>query len=379
MLIAVGVVLGLGAVAAGGLLWNFKRSVGWTGEAESLDGLLAAWAALPEVPGVIALIRRGDETLYEGAAGALATGGGGAATLTTPFDAASVGKLFTAALIWRLHEQGRINVDAPAQDYLSESVLRGLVVTAGEDYWDRLTLRQLLSHRAGLGNDGTLFHLGLVLAHPDKSWSPDDILAFRRRHAPAAGRPGEQTQYSCTAYTLLGLIIEAVTGRPFHEAVRAEILAPLGMESTYEIAREAPRGGPAMHHYKGWIDMSAHYADIDFACGGFATTAGDLARFGLALARNELFARPETRELMFAAPDGAPKAKDGYQAHGPWMAETPGGARLALHNGYWGVLLAVYPESETVAVFTLGQANARYWSFWEQVQALARRQGYLPA
>ena len=72
----------------------------------------------------------------------------------------------------------------------------------------------------------------LVLAEPDRFWTPADLLDFSRRRQRPVGRPGERFAYSDTGYILLGRVLEQATGRAFHELLHERILTPLGMRDS---------------------------------------------------------------------------------------------------------------------------------------------------
>lgn len=382
IIVALVAALGAGLVATAGLAaWSIKADAEWTGEAESLDALIAHWAEQPAIPGVIAHIQRGDEVLYAGAAGTTRMNGGEPLTPDTPFHTASVGKLFTAAVVLRLHEQGRLDIDAPAARYVDEQTLRGLVVVDGVDYWDQFTVRELLQHRAGLPDiDRDLYTLFVeLLGQPWRRRTAAEVVAWSRR-PPAAGRPGEQTLYSSTGYILLGLVVEGATGRPYHVVAREEIFDRLGMAATYHKHQELDLPIAArepLHPYVGWFDLALYDPTYEFADGGYVTTAPDLARFAMAIAHDTLFDQPDTMALYLSAPQGE-HDPSGYQGLGPYVSRTEGGALLVLHTGFWCVYLGVYPEHETAFVFTMGQFTAQLWTFWDQARAIAEPAGLLP-
>jgi CubicO group peptidase (beta-lactamase class C family) len=127
------------------------------------------------------------------------------------FPIASVSKSFTAALVMREREAGRIDLHAPLQRYLP---------------WFRppsrfgpIAVHHLLSHTSGLasGQDATGEAVG-------------ELLALSEQEPGFA--PGEYFAYSNSGYKALGLILEEVTGRPWWESASERILGPLGMHAT---------------------------------------------------------------------------------------------------------------------------------------------------
>ena len=76
----------------------------------------------------------------------------GASTTGEPYFLASLTKLYTSAVLFKLIDQGKISLDDPISQYLDESVLQGLHVYEGKDYSDDLRIRHLVSHTSGLSD-----------------------------------------------------------------------------------------------------------------------------------------------------------------------------------------------------------------------------------
>jgi len=135
---------------------------------------------------------------------------------------ASVTKTFVATVVLQLEAEGRLKIDDPVERWLQELVPNG----------SSITLRQLLNHTSGLFNytDDEAF-LSAVIAAPGQSWSPRELLSVAFAH-PANFPPGTNWSYSNTNYVLLGLVIEAVTGRQVEQEFRDRIFAPLGLAAT---------------------------------------------------------------------------------------------------------------------------------------------------
>lgn len=334
----------------------------WRGQARDIDELVQGWAGLRTIPGVI--------FRSETAAGEVIAAQSGARQ-DTPFHIASVGKLFTAVTLLRLAEQGRLSLDAPAAQYLGTAPLAGLVVIGGHDHGPDITVRQLLTHTAGLGNTDKNWRFSLtVLLRPRKVWEPADLLQAARRVAPV-GPPGHQTAYSSPGYYLLGLVIEAVTGHPFHRVVRQEVLDPLGMANTFETRHEWRDARPILRHRYGRLRLSDHHPSFEYADGGFVSIAADVTRFGLAVLDGHAFATAEHRDLFFAA-GGGPDAGT-VQGHGPAVLFRDGAPVRAWQAGFWGSLIVLEPPENRVTVIALGQARADPEAFWRAARPLMGR------
>lgn len=231
-----------------------------------------------------------------------------------PFHIASVGKVFTAVLVMQLVEAGVLALETPVVGVLPEGALDGLVAEARVS---SVTVGDLLAHEAGVADyfegpvtSGPSF-MSLVVDEPDRLWEPDDLLEFSRSRQVPVG-PG--FMYSDTGYILLGVMLEHVTGRPFHELLHERIFEPVGMTRSWMPWRSAPAegadvaGGTAIAPFTlGKIEVSTFRSvSCDWAGGGIASTLGDLtlfsrALFGQRLINGESLARLATVRNKFRA------------------------------------------------------------------------------
>ena len=139
-------------------------------------------------------------------------------TLDSRFHLFSGTKLYTAAGLMRLVEDGKLELDAPVTDYLPELVLRFPV-----------TVRQLASHDSGLPE--TL--KGFLATHFVGEPAPSTAEALSKYRTDRGTRPGRGASYRNVNYAILGELISRVSGVPYEESIRKEILEPLGSKATY--------------------------------------------------------------------------------------------------------------------------------------------------
>lgn len=216
-----------------------------------------------------------------------------------PFHAASIGKLYTGVVVLQLVAEGLLRLDTAIDEVLPQSRLDGLI-TAGVR---APTVLELLRHVGGVADyyesdfgrrNGLVHELGI---HPERTWTPDDLLDFTRSNKRPIAEPGAKFRYSDTGFVLLGKVIEAVTGTSFHETVTARIIDPLELRRTFLPRLTLPIDGTddIAPCYNGARDLSNTPAlSCGWAGGGIASTPGDLIRFSAALHGGELL--PE-REL----------------------------------------------------------------------------------
>lgn len=210
----------------------------------------------------------------------------------TPFLSASIGKLFIATATVALEKEGALSLDDRLDRWLTVSQFTGLPVTGGDDALAGVTLRQLLNHTSGLpdsfgtatskASDGAPSVLGQIVLEPGKRWSREQLFDYTRAHYQPVGAPGAQFIYSDVNYDLLGLVLEAVTKKPYQQVVREKVITPAGLTHTWYHEASAPPAG-----MEAWADTFVENANVarseslsaDQAGGGLATTAEDLRRF----------------------------------------------------------------------------------------------------
>lgn len=342
----------LGALAAGCAGSGDKTQPG--DAATQLQGLLDAEVARRGVHSAIGRLEIGNEVVFAGAAGTHSDVDRSPVLADTPFRIASVGKLFTAVAVLRLAERGGLTLDTPIGGLLPKALVDRLHVMGGVSRGPRLTVRQLLGHTTGLANiDSDPTFNGAVAKNPARRWKPEELLEFGIALGPKF-EPGTGQLYSSPNYMLLGLVIEAVTNKPYHRVVREEVLDRLGLRETFEETSEGPGPRKLAQSFMGRLNVNLASPSFEFADGGFVSTTADLCRFGHALARGALFDRAETQAAMLQA-QGSERI-----GLGPWLREIElrsGPAAVVYHAGYWGVLLLVVPERDITIAFTVNQAE----------------------
>ncbi|MEL7608940.1 MAG: serine hydrolase domain-containing protein [Bacillota bacterium] len=221
------------------------------------------------VPGASLALVEGGKIVWTRAYGYADTQTGRKLTEGTALRAQSISKSVTAWGVMKLAQQGRIDLDAPVAGYL-----KTWSFPEGEYPADQITIRQLLSHTAGLP-------LGDVLA----IYSPkDDIPSLREsltRTAIPFQAPGAGFSYSNVGYNLLELLIEDVSGRDFAGYMADEVLKPLGMhDSTFEWSESIDP--PLPNGYSLGGEAVPVYVYPEKASGGLVATAADIAAFMIA-------------------------------------------------------------------------------------------------
>jgi CubicO group peptidase (beta-lactamase class C family) len=190
----------------------------------------------------------------------------------TVFRIASMTKSFTAATILQLRDEGALRLDDLARDYVPE--LDGVRPPSADA--PRPTIRNLLTMTAGFPTDDPW-------GDRQQGLPPAEFAALLRAGGlRLAWAPGTRFEYSNTGYAILGRVIEKVAGVDYAAAVRARILAPLGMTRTgFEAAEFSPdelaRG--YQHGAGGWAELDPDPCGAFAPMGGVFSTVADLARW----------------------------------------------------------------------------------------------------
>jgi D-alanyl-D-alanine carboxypeptidase len=253
-------------------------------------------------------VTRGDGSFtWSGAAGIAKQDGQAPMTKDTPIYLASITKLYTAAAIMRLYEQGALALDDPMAKYLPDDLMRGIHVYQGHDYSHEITIAQLLAHTSGIADyysekskDGkTLFET--FVADQNRTWTVDETIARARNDMVPNFKPGTAASYSDTNYQLLGKIIESVTGKPLQVVYDEFFFRPLGLKHTWLVGRSKPQVEPSAaiaDVFSKDMDITRIRANGSYwADGGMVSTAEDAVIFLKALNEGRIVSK-DTLKLM---------------------------------------------------------------------------------
>ena len=248
-----------------------------------------------KIPGIAVATIEGSVPGFAGGFGLADTATQRPVTKSTKFQLASISKSVTSWGLMKLVEQGRLDLDAPVENYLT----RWHLPPSRFDH-SLVTAARLMSHTAGISLPG---FKGYNPRHPEptleqilqgevppldefqvkysKDWNEEPDIDRERVPVHVEYPPGEKSIYSGGGYTILELLIEELSGTTFTEFMQAEILDPLGMRdssfayrqnSSPEFATPYNEEGVALPKYR----LSAR------AAGGLNSTVVDLAKFACA-------------------------------------------------------------------------------------------------
>ena len=251
--------------------------------------------------------------------------------------AGSVGKTFFAALALSLIGEGRLALDTPIARWLGR-----------EPWFPRLpngpgiTVRHLMNHTSGLVRyEFKEAFTRQLSADPDRSWRPEELIAFIL-DTPAPFEAGKGWDYSDTNYIVLGMILERITGTPAYDEIARRFLGPLGLTRVVpSTGRRIPglaQGYAGPRNPFGGSDAMladgrlAINPQFEWAGGGFATSAPDLARWARALYGGEVL----DSAVLRMAFEGVPARLGPNVRYGLGVILWPGAAGPAVgHSGFF--------------------------------------------
>ena len=330
------------------------------------------------VPGLaIAVIENGEIILQKGY-GYADIGKDIKVNTATGFNIGSISKTVAAWGILKLVQEGKIDLDTPAEKYLTRWHL-----PESEFDSDKVTIRRLLSHTAGLS------------LHGYPGWSPKDKLPTIEESLNGVnngpGRveiimePGTKWKYSGGGFSILQLIVEEVTGQKFEDYMQAEILNPLGMtNSSYNIDDKILKASSLEHNNFGEvIDFELFTAQ---AAAGLHTTIKDFTKF----AQASLYASNKNHQQLLSAAtleqmmEPAPASNGGYGLG--YSLDPIEGTSIVLrgHGGAntgWHAFLRVNPvTNDAFIMITNGGAGHNIyrkiycdWIYWKTGESLGNR------
>jgi CubicO group peptidase (beta-lactamase class C family) len=330
-----------------------------------VDSLAVAALEQRHIPGLALAVLRGDDTLLVRGYGRADITRLEAVNRATVFQLGSISKQFLAALVLALVEDRRLSLDDPVTRHLPDF----------PQLPPSLRVAHLLNHTSGLRE---LFML------PEAQAGFDDLTKSRRdlealvRQIPVDFPPGSRWSYSNTNYTLLALLIERITGKPYEDVLTERFFQPLGLSSLHQCKSLPQSPGEAYgHEWRAGAITVAPPENMNWirGDGGLCGNALDVARWMRLLATGRVIA-PSRLEQMIA-----PTRLTGGRVadYGFGLSLVPlDGRRKVAHNGAmrgFSATAAYYPEAALTVVVLVNRGDVRTESIERRI---ARRLLSLP-
>jgi D-alanyl-D-alanine carboxypeptidase len=267
------------------------------------------------------------------------------------FAIASISKMFTAAILMRLADEGKIDLDKPLSEYLGD---------VGSDA-NGATVREALGMRSGIPDTADASRAKLVAA-PERVWTAAEVVA---EFPKPVAKAGVEYNYSNPTYKLLGLAAEHVTGAGLSEAIRSEVLDPAGLPAT-PLVQGADTSTPkpwALPTQPGDLEVAEYgtggalpsvaIATFALAASGMASDAPSLASWAWQLFAGKIVSAQSLTAMTTIGQGGYGLGVEAIGGVGPPPVFGHGGSL----DGYES-LLAVIPDRQLVIVVFVNRRDA---------------------
>jgi CubicO group peptidase (beta-lactamase class C family) len=258
----------------------------------ALRNLLDEQVQQQDIPGMVMAARLADGTVIWDTSGYISPSGQERWNAHTVSALGSITKTFTAVVVMQLVEEGKLSLDDTVDAWFPE-------LPNG----NKITIRMLLSHTSGIANFSEV--LGNDIEKWTREWTPEELIAEAVKAGPVSEPGSNQAHYSNTAYFMLGLIIEKITGHSWAQEVESRIIEPLDLKDTTFIDKEGVWGGVLIPGYTktpdGYLSTLEFpwypHVSTGWTAGAIVSSISDLMTFAGALFDGRLVSK-ETLAVM---------------------------------------------------------------------------------
>lgn len=261
-------------------------------------------------------------------------------TATTPIHLASVSKVLTAAVVLKLIDLNKLELDQKVNSVLPEFP------------YEDITIKMLLSHRSGLpnyayfGDDRTIWDRRMM-----KNQDILDLLALHKFELYF--KPDKKFGYCNTNYAILALVIEKITKMNYRDAMKKIIFEPLGMKNTFVFDYDKDREKVSLSYKGNNVLYEFDFLDNIYGDKNIYSTPRDMLKFDLAT-YSKKFLNPKLVKQVFQGYSYEHRGEKNYGL-GIRMHEWKTGEKLFYHNGWWHGNTSSYVtlKGDTVALIAL--------------------------
>ena len=268
------------------------------------------------------------------------------------FQIASVSKQFTAIAIMMLHEQGKLDYTDTIQKFIPDFPYKNI------------TIKQLLSHRSGLPN--YMYFSGKYRKKKSEFLTNQEVLELMVQYKPHPEfMPDRRYKYSNTGYAMLALIVERISGLPFHDFMDQHIFLPLGMANSFVYN---PNSRKTIEYETKGYNRNRRKSYEDFLDGvtgdkGIYSTVEDMFLWDQAL-YSEKIVKQSTLDEAFT-PASYDYKRDNNYGYGFRLDTLADGSRIVYHGGWWRGYNSLFVrrlDDHTTIIILCNKVN---WSFGE--------------
>ena len=238
---------------------------------DTLHDLFSSKAEENHFPGMVYGIIVDDSLVFSGAYGVVNLESRTPVNANSRFRIASMTKSFVCMAILKLRDAGKLKLDLPAASYLPE--LKELEYLTADA--PLVTIEHLMTMSAGFPEDNPW-------ADRQLEDSEEEFSEFLQNGISMSNLPGMAYEYSNLGYAILGRIVSRVSGQPYQEYIRQEILEPLGMHNTRWEYVEVPKSSLAIGYRweaEKWKPEPMLHDGAFGAIGGLITSLNDFSRY----------------------------------------------------------------------------------------------------
>lgn len=317
------------------------------------------------------LLAKNGEVVFEDYHGLINFKTGDSITPNTPFHLASVSKTFTATVILRLMEQGKLSLDDHVEKYLPNFPYSGI------------TIKDLLSHRSGLpkydhfmtdvrtepyrvknrrGKWVTRYRSFKIAPQLTGFATNEIVLQYMiNNRPPIEALPNRRYSYCNTNYAMLALIVEKITSIPFPQYMQDSVFTPLGMKNTY-VFNIKDTGNYTPSYTPGRRPYPLEKLDCVYGDKNVYSTVRDLLAWDQSLYQGTLVSLP-TLEKAYQPYSNEHRGIKNYGL-GWHLLVNPSEPTIVYHNGWWHGNNAVFKRlvHDSATVIILGNKfNPAIW------------------
>lgn len=256
--------------------YSQKSKKDYTEAFQLIEVWLEAQKDFDQLPGLTAIVVEDQEVLWSGAVGMANKEQNVKADENTICSICSISKLFTSVAIMKLYDEGKIRLDDKVSDHLPAYDLKQKYPGSGP-----ITIRALMTHSSGLPREAAYPYW----TGPDFPFPTKDEIDSKLKDQETLYPASTYFQYSNLGLTLLGEIVEEISGMSYDDYVQQNILSPLGLSNTRSTLPEKLYGDELAIGYTA-IDREGKRNKLKLfqangigPAAGFSSTVGDLGKF----------------------------------------------------------------------------------------------------
>lgn len=283
-------------------------------------------------------------------------------TENTLFGLGSVTKIFTGTAVMQLADQGKVDINAPFENYLTPFNMKGDATG--------ITTKNILTHHSGLPSD---IFKGMFSNQPEDY----KVVVDYMNQEYLAGIPNQIRAYSNPGYTLLGHMITEVSGMEYDQYVQENVLKPLGMNSS---AFNALDNASLTYDGKGEYQKDVLLRDLP--AGGLFSSTNDMSKFLMAyMNKSEKLLKASTYdEILKSQNPNTPLDFSDQFALGWSMTKRPHASEIFSHTGttlHFNAAMAFSPKADigVIILTNSDKGGSIYREVMNIIESLAKADG----